>query len=306
MAVVKSYAVSDINGQPGDMFYIKHGSSNLSIIDCCITDDNKELILSEIEEIAKNKDITRFISTHPDEDHICGLEYLNDRLGLLNFYCVENSAVKKDESESFKAYCKLRDDEKKHFFVSAGCKRKWMNANDENDGKNYGSSGINFKWPIVSDDDFQNAQSAAAEGTAYNNLSPVFTYSIQDGASFMWMGDIETEFVEKIKDKIKWPNIDILFAPHHGRKSGKVPGDVLKKLNPKIVVIGEAPSEYINYYRGYNTITQNSTGNIVFNCVDDYVHIFIEKDGYAYDTSFLDDMKQKNIEYGNYLGTMRV
>lgn len=32
MAVVKSFAVSDTNGQQGDMFYIEHGTSNFTIM----------------------------------------------------------------------------------------------------------------------------------------------------------------------------------------------------------------------------------------------------------------------------------
>lgn len=72
-----------------------------------------------------------------------------------------------------------------------------------------------------------------------------------------------------------------MFAPHHGRDSGKVSTDVLKKLNPHIVIIGEAPSKYLNYYSGYNTITQNSAGNIVFECIEDYVHVYIEKSSYS-------------------------
>ena len=60
----------------------------------------------------------------------------------------------------------------------------------------------------------------------------------------------------KIKNHVKWPEIDILFAPHHGRDSGKVPNDVLKKLNPSVIVIGEAPAENLNYYEGYNSSLQ--------------------------------------------------
>ena len=29
--IIKSFAVSDENGEPGDMFYIKHASSNFTI-----------------------------------------------------------------------------------------------------------------------------------------------------------------------------------------------------------------------------------------------------------------------------------
>ena len=75
----------------------------------------------------------------------------------------------------------------------------------------------------------------------------------------------QTEFLEKNKyelslniiqwpdeDDLKLPKADILFAPHHGRKTGKIPKSILDVVNPKIIVIGEADSEYLHYYQGYN------------------------------------------------------
>lgn len=62
------------------------------------------------------------------------------------------------------------------------------------------------------------------------------------------MGDLDTEFMEKIEAHVDIPNVDILFAPHHGRASGKVPDIWLKKLTPKVIVVGEAPSEHLDYY----------------------------------------------------------
>lgn len=301
--IIKSFAVTDENGEPGDMFYIKHASSNFTIIDCCMTEENQDEISKEIVEQKKGKDITRFISTHPDEDHICGLEYLDDKINILNFYCVENEATKPNPSKSFVHYCKLRDDQEKHYYVYKGCKRKWMNDNDKNDGKNYGSSGINFLWPDTSDENFKKAQGLAKEGTAYNNLSPIFTYQLKGNITVMWMGDIEQNFLEKIKDQVEWPKVDILFAPHHGRESGKVSNDILKKLDPHIIIIGEAPSEHLNYYQGYNTITQNSAGDIVFECVDNKVHVYVSKSGYRYDTSFLQEEDIQDSDYGTYLGS---
>ena len=56
------------------------------------------------------------------------------------------------------------------------------------------------------------------------------------------------------------------MTPHHGRSSGKIPKEWLDAIEPKIIVIGEAPSEKINYLSGYNTITQNSAGDIIFDC----------------------------------------
>ena len=124
----------------------------------------------------------------------------------------------------------------------------------------------------------------------------------QDDISLVYMGTLSERsqeiaiqklkpYTEKIKEKIEWPEIDILFAPHHGRDSGKVSEDVLKKLNPHIIIIGEAPSQYLNYYSGYNTITQNSAGDIVFDCSGDYVDILKSDSSYG---PYLGSFKPKN------------
>lgn len=297
MSIIKSFSVGD-----GDAFYIKHGSSNFTIIDCCLDDENKNVIVNEIIEESNGKDITRFISTHPDDDHICGLKYLDDKIGILNFYCVKNEATKTDDSDDFDRYCQLRDSSKA-FYLYKGCSRKWMNRNDENDGKNYGSSGINIKWPIVDNSDYKSALANAKDKKSPNNISPIFTYSLNGGVTAMWMGDIENTFLDKIKDEIAWEEVDILFAPHHGRGSGKVPSDILNQLQPQLIVIGEAPSENLNYYNGFNTITQNTACDIIFECESSKVHVYVSNENYS--VSFLEDENKSNI-YGTYIGTLYV
>lgn len=88
-AVVKSFSVFDDHNKPGDMFYIRHSNSNFTIIDCCVVQENREKICREILTEMSGKDIVRFISTHPDEDHICGLDYLDSKISIKNFYCVK-------------------------------------------------------------------------------------------------------------------------------------------------------------------------------------------------------------------------
>src|SRR5258708_7106836 len=106
MSRIKSFSVGN-----GDMFYIDHNSDNFTIIDCCLCldDDTTESILTEIPNLSNKKGITRFISTHPDDDHIRGLDLLDDKINILNFYCVKNTATKSDETNSFIKYCELRD-----------------------------------------------------------------------------------------------------------------------------------------------------------------------------------------------------
>ena len=79
--------------------------------------------------------------------------------------------------------------------------------------------------------------------------------------------------MEKIKDAITPDSSHVLVAPHHGRKSGRVPKDWLDAIDPKIIVVGEAPASEFTYYDGWDTITQNSAGDIVFECLSGKRHV---------------------------------
>lgn len=294
MSIIKSFSVGN-----GDTFYIKHESDNFTVIDCCLDISNIDDIIDEIVSESDGRGIFRFISTHPDDDHIKGLKQLDDQIGIINFYCVNNKATKDDETDDFKKYCELRDSEK-HFYIYKGCSRKWMNiGDDERD-----SSGINILWPDVSNDDYKDALKTSEKGESPNNICPIIRYSLKNGVKVLWMGDLESDFMEKIKDYVDFSEIDILFAPHHGRKSGKVPSDVLATLSPKIIVVGEAPSKDLEYYSGYNTITQNSAGDITFECLENKVKIFVSNSNYSVD--FLTKEKSYNIGLGHYIGTLNL
>ncbi len=292
MSVIKSYSVGN-----GDMFYIEHNTDNFTIIDCCLNEDIADDALEEISVLSGQKGITRFISTHPDDDHIRGLELLDNEIGILNFYCVQNGATKPDETDSFKRYRQLRDSNKA-FYISQGCTRKWMNQ--ENPERK--SSGVNILWPKLDSEYFQDALNAASDGESPNNISPIFKYSLVNGVTALWMGDLETEFMEAIENDLELPAVDILFAPHHGRDSGRIPGSMLTQMSPKIIVIGEAPSQHLNYYQEYHTITQNSAADIAFECEANKVHVFTLLEYYV---DFLDDESRSRLNY-HYVGTLNL
>ena len=293
MSIVKSLAVGN-----GDMFYIQHNTDNFSVIDCSLPGDRKDEILKEIEEERNRKGICRFISTHPDQDHISDLVSYDDRFGIVNFYVVKNKATKNEETEDFKRYKSLRDHTGKAFYLKRGCERRWMNQSDEVRS----SAGISIRWPILTNEHFKDALQQAKDGGSPNNISPIIRYGVTDGASMMWMGDLETNFMEKIRDAITPEESDILFAPHHGRKSGRVPKDWLDKIKPKIIVVGEAPSSDLTYYEGWNTITQNSAGDIVFECLSGKTHVFVSK--WTYSVDFLRKEQGVGNRHGcYYIGT---
>lgn len=270
MSIVKSFSVGN-----GDMFYINHDSDNFSIIDCNLIEDKKIKILNEIYPLTKEKTITRVISTHPDKDHITGLKELNDKIDIHNFYCVENNINCDKSDEDFNEYCILRDSDKA-FYISKGCRRYWLNLTN-NEGN---SSGIFILWPNINNNFFKEELDKIESGKkeSPNNISPIIEYSLKGGVTILWFGDIEKEFLGKIIDDVELPNADILFAPHHGRDSGKIPKYILDKIEPKLIVIGEAEPKDLNYYDNYNTITQKTAGNIVFKCVTSKVYIYTDNE----------------------------
>ncbi len=276
---------------------IEHNSSNFTIIDCCLSEDNTDDILEEISIRAGKKEITRVISTHPDEDHVRGLELLDEKIKILNFYCVKNNATKEDETDSFNKYCELRDSDKA-FHITKGCKRKWMNDDDEVRK----TSGIQILWPDPNNKHFKAALKDAENGESPNNISAVIQYTVEAGAKALWMGDLETEFMELIEKDIQLPEVTLLFAPHHGRDSGKIPVSMLEKMAPKIIIVGEAPSKHLHYYPDYNTITQNKAGDIIFACESGKVHVFTSNE---YEVDFLED---ESMAFGNYhyVGTLNL
>ena len=298
MSVIKSMSVG-----LGDMYYIRHNSDNFSIIDCMLPVDDeyrREKIVDELIGQVGGNDITRFISTHPDQDHIQGIKYLDSRMPIINFYCVKNATIKDDPTEDFEHYCKLRDGSKA-FYVRKGCSRRWMNQG----GEGRGSAGIKILWPDVSNPDFKDALTLAEAGGSPNNTSCIVKYSLNSGVTALWMGDLETDFMKKIDGHVDLPKVDLLFAPHHGRKSGRVPDSWLKEMDPAVIVLGEASSEDIHYYSGWDTITQNTAGDIAFDCVVGRVDVYVSNERYT-NEKLINNPNARAHRLGNYIGSFEV
>ena len=308
MSIVKSFSFP--KGEiRGDMFYIKHNSDNFTIIDCYLKDgddDNcrKNEILQEIAA-ERGERITRFISTHPDNDHILGLEAFDDKLSLTNFYAVDNDIPSEDGNESLERYLKLKSEY--NYAIERGIRRAWLNKNEEGrDG-----SGLKFHWPVLSNDKFKKALENVAHGGSPNNISCILTYTIENGASYMWMGDLETDMQQEYYDNCasSVPSVDILFQPHHGRKSGSVPDELMEALSPKLIIIGNAPSEHIDYGDSRQTITQNTAGDIIF--VNGYkkVDIYTQNDISNKPTCLVDNGEAGITSNGmlfHYCGTLKL
>lgn len=294
MSIVKSFSVGN-----GDTFYIKHGSDSFTIIDCSLSADNADRIIDELQKEAEGKGVRRFISTHPDEDHFGGIHLLDEAMPITNFYVVKNQAVKDEDTLSFTRYCQLKSDLSKAFYISKDCSRKWMTTGDDDRG----SAGISILWPDTSNAYFIEALAKCDAGESYNNTSAVIRYSVKGGASFLWLGDLDTEFMEKITGSIELTKTTVVFAAHHGRKTGKIPDAWLRKLDPQIIVIGEAPSRHLNYYTGYDKITQNLAGDITMDVHGEKVDFYVSNTNYKGPSSL---KAEGRSAFPNYIGTLTV
>ena len=273
MSIVKSFSFP-IGEIRGDCFYIKHDSSNFTLIDCYLKDGDdsncrKEEIIREVMRESKGR-ICRFISTHPDNDHILGIEDLDENWEITNFYAVDNAVPSDANDLSLEKYLELK---KSHnYAIREGRRRKWLYEGDDS----CAGSNIVFLWPNVSNEKFNEALKATAKGESPNDISCVIRYDAMGGGSYLWMGDMETgmqeEFYKSEKDKIH--SVDVLFHPHHGRDSATPPDDLMFLLGPQIVVIGNAPSEHINYGDPDQTITQNTAGDVAFVNDSGIIHVF--------------------------------
>lgn len=106
--------------------------------------------------------------------------------------------------------------------------------------------------------------------------------------------------MEAIEPELDLEKSHLVFAPHHGRRTGRIPASILDRIEPEIIVIGEAATEHLDYYAGYNTITQNSAGDVIFECVGNKVHVFTSKE---YDVDYLEDEGKVSGDL-YYVGTL--
>ena len=317
MSIIKSFSFPDRTTDiRGDMFYVEHNNGTFSVIDCYLKangtpNGRRSEIIREIKERSAGK-LCRFISTHPDQDHIEGLNQLDEQWPINNFYSVPNECLGEEGNASLTKYIELRDSAEVNYGIERNITRAWLNkSQDGRDG-----AGIKFYWPDLENEKFKEAQLAAKNGQKINNICPIFTYSLRNGATVMWLGDLETdmqqEFYNQYRDSI--PHVDILFQPHHGRKSGAVPAELLEALNPSLIIIGNAPSEYIDYGNARQTITQNTSGDLVFSLVGNRIHVYSQHTipnkpaiiRYDWDYAFANDFRNMIVNGCGYRGSITI
>lgn len=283
-----------LNVEEGDCSIIQHDNGHVTMIDVCSAKDSAEVIKEEekvfdtsesfsspkgnfqqkshsenpVAYLKKNgiSSIFRYIQTHPDMDHMDGLQYIAKYFKIFNFWDTANT---KEQDFDGCARYDIKDWE---------CYQRLRKNAENPKALNYYDGSVN-KYFAVDDsgrkgDDYLQILAptpqlikAANDSGDWNDSSYVILYHIH-GFKVLFCGDAGNSTWNHIlkNHSADIQNIDLMVAPHHGRK-GNLDFSFLKVAQPKVVLIGNASYKYLAYnqWENYSLMhfTNNQAGNIV-------------------------------------------
>lgn len=244
-----------LNVGKGNCTIIEFPSGRLTMIDIDnsrVNDDNPltDPIDYYIHKFGR-KSLFRFILSHPDMDHMSGLNLLANEISILNFWDTENNKIISDEDWDNSPYD--RDDWKKYQEFRRSeedpkCLFLYQNSESE---CCWTQDGITILSPT------EKLVELANETGEYNHLSYVLmvTYS---NLRVLIGGDATIEAWDEIFEKFGVDGLraNIFLAPHHGSKNN-INKDVFENINPDYVIVSVA--EGVDYdYNYYNKLAKKS------------------------------------------------
>lgn len=270
-----------INVGKGNCTIIEFPSGNLTVIDTdnSRNNDNNDLTdpVDFINKHYPNRSIFRLIITHPDMDHLSGMEEIDNNFSVINFWDTDNNKVLSDkeldesiyDKEDWKTYQKYRKSESdpKCLFLYRNSKGDYWNED-----------GIKILSPSKS------LVKKANETGEYNHLSYVLSIKY-NGYKILLGGDATVTAWNDIRDNIGDEDLkaDLFLAPHHG-STHNVNKEVFKDIDPDHVVISvvrKVDYDY-DYYSGLankKVLTTKYYGTISFHISHQgkIEHIYVQK-----------------------------
>lgn len=312
-----------LNVKEGDCSWIEHDSGRNTVID--ISNGTSQNVIEKYlsEAVVGNyhqkdnptnpisyfcehnmEEIFRFVLTHPDMDHMDGIKALFDTFKCFNFWDTPNEKQMDDSQwgngkyskDDWDFYQKIRNGQVSGIIVLnllEGSKGKYYNKGDKGNG-----DGLYILSPTPELVDEANIKDE------YNNISYVILY-INQGRKILFPGDTEKEAWDSILEHHEEDvtDIDVLIAPHHGRKSGGN-DEYLGVLRPKLTLFGNAKSKDLDYQSWNNRklckITNNQSGNVVLDISDGKIYVYVEN------KIFAENYRRESYpsEYGYHIYTL--
>lgn len=304
-----------LNVKEGDCSIIEHNSGHVTVIDVCNAkppDSSTEALLEVFRALERGGGgnfqqkkypvnpisylrshgvsiIFRYIQTHPDMDHMDGIKALFDEFGPWNFWDTDNTKEIARSSwqgspyseDDWAFYKYLRDtkprQDPKRLALLSDARGQYFNVGSDGSG---GGDGLHVLAPTKELVDLANE----VDGD-YNRCSYVILYRT-GGSRIVFGGDSHDEtwdyILENHEDDVN--NIDLLIAPHHGRKSGRS-YKFLDTLTPTLTFFGNARHEHLAYdawrYRGLSIITNNQANCMVVDASTIPMMLYITHENFA-------------------------
>jgi beta-lactamase superfamily II metal-dependent hydrolase len=302
-----------LNVEEGDCSIIQHENGNVSMIDVCCAEALENALvqkaLSANESLTgikgnfnqkkhsenpfcylqslNEKTIFRYIQTHPDMDHMDGLEDIANNFEILNFWDTANKKIQSFDENGKCGKYKKSDWDKYQELRKSVTSPKALIYYDGDVNKYYAEDDSGRKT-----DDYlqilaptkELIQQANYEGN-WNDGSYVILYQIY-GRKILFMGDAGMRTINHLLEHHKKDisNLDVLIAPHHGRDSGK-DFSFLDNMNPKITLFGNAKSKDLAYdawnSRDLIHITNNQAGNILLDISSTRISLAVSNQTFA-------------------------
>lgn len=240
-ATKQDMKIEFINVGAGDAIYIETPSGADILIDAGTTGNGKKVVDCLLKQ-EKNMDLEYVISTHPDADHVGGLQEVFKKMKVEKFYYPKDTSY---TTKTAKAVLNLAKKEK-------GCK-----IYDSKTGTKIKSGGAILQFVHSSKNYSGDNEDSVMTYIDYGNLEVLLTGDAENGA----------------ENAGKKYNVDILQVPHHGSKSSSNSA-FIKKYDPEKIIVStdgkkyghphaETFKRYASYDKNIDVYRTDKTGNII-------------------------------------------
>jgi beta-lactamase superfamily II metal-dependent hydrolase len=231
----------------------------------------------------KATDIFRFIISHPDMDHLDGIEDLFSEFTITNTWDTDNvKSLDLDtdfggyNKDDWRFYTNLRD--------GGNTLTKRLTYYDDSDALYWNKDDLKILAPSKA-----LLNQANEEDGDIHDLSYVLLFTPPKTGGGKWKiifaGDSHDNswdhILEKYADEVS--DIDVLFAPHHGRDSNRN-YEFLKTLKPRVTLFGNASSAHLAYncYKPIR-ITNNQAGYVIIEILPEKITFYVKNYEFARD-----------------------
>lgn len=273
-----------LNVGNGDCTIIELPDGNTMVVDICNGNGSNTRLDNPIAHLSRASSIFRYVQTHPDMDHMDGLDALRRKLTITNFWDTRNTKPKPDftgpfakgNPEDWRAYQELRQNAK---FNMRDLQPITLQSGGELPYNLY----VLHPTSAFADD--------ANNQADWNLISYVILMQFRR-FKLLLGGDASDSAWEDI---LKWAqqnsaarsllaNVHVFKVSHHGRWSSYCGADMLKLTNPRHIVIskGTVPGEqsaYGSYYNkvGSERLWRTSQGRVVLTFDEAYSKATIQQ-----------------------------